>query len=58
MLTKTKPVLDVPVSDSEYPPELMDLWRSNSEVIKAKRASGEIKPKSLREAAAERGIAL
>jgi hypothetical protein len=56
MLTETKRVLDVPVSDSEYPPELMDLWRRNGEIIKAKLASGELKPKSLREQFEERGF--
>ena len=58
MLTETnvKTVLDVPESDSEYPPELVELWRRNAEFAKVKIAAGEMKYKTVRELAAERGI--
>jgi len=58
MLTATKPVLDVPESDSEYPPELIEQWARSVEITKIKRATGELKPKSVREFAAERGISI
>ncbi|GBU21100.1 hypothetical protein R80B4_00989 [Fibrobacteres bacterium R8-0-B4] len=48
--------LDVPDSDSEYPPELVERWIRGSDILALKLETGEIKPKSLREAAAERGI--
>jgi len=50
--------LNVPVSDAEYPPELVALWTRNFEITKAKLRTGEIKPQSVEEFAAERGIKL
>jgi len=60
MLTETKRenVLDVPYSDTEYPQELIDLWDREGEIMKLRIATGELKPKSVREFAAERGIKL
>ncbi|MDR2591481.1 MAG: hypothetical protein LBC59_01570 [Chitinispirillales bacterium] len=61
MLTETEDVevgLDVPDSDSEYPPELVDQWLRNAEITKLKLATGEIKPQSVREVAAEYGVIL
>jgi hypothetical protein len=49
-------VLDVP--KSEYPPELIEMWIKRSDIMARKLETGEIKPKSLREMAAERGIQL
>jgi len=51
-------VLDVPKCDSEYPPELIEMWIKRSDIMALKLETGEIKPKSLREVAAERGIQL
>jgi len=58
MITETEEVtvLDVPESDSEYPPEVVELWDREVEAMKLKLAIGELQPKTLREAAAERGI--
>jgi len=56
--TEVKPFLDVPVSDEEYPPELVALWLRNGEITKAKLRTGEIKPQSVEEVAAKYGVIL
>jgi len=60
MLTETKRenVLDVPYSDTEYPQELIDLWDRNSEILELKLETGEIKPQSVRDVAAQFGVIL
>ena len=60
MLTETKSetVLDVPYSDTDYPQELIDRWDRETELMKIKLATGEIKPQSVREVAAEYGVIL
>ena len=60
MLTETEEVtvLDVPYSDSDYPPEVIKRWKERSDIVIEKFKRGEIKPQTLREAAAERGIYL
>jgi hypothetical protein len=51
-------VLNVPESDSEYPPEVMKRWKERSDILIEKFERGEIKSKTFREAAAEHGIHL
>jgi hypothetical protein len=60
MLTETEEVtaLDVPYSDSDYPPEVIKRWKERADIMIKKIESGEIKPKTFREAAAEHGIYL
>jgi len=47
-----------PDSEYEYPPELIERWVRETEISKLKIASGEIKPQSVREAAAKYGVIL
>lgn len=56
--TEAETCLDVPCSDAVYPQELVETWRKSAEIAKLKLATGEIKPKTVREFAAERGIKL
>jgi len=56
--TEVETVLNVPYSDSEYPPELVELWIRNAKITKMKLSTGEIKPQSVRDFAAEHGIIL
>jgi len=56
--TEEATALDVPYSDSEYPPELIERWMRESDIVIEKFERGEIKSMTLREAAAERGIIL
>jgi hypothetical protein len=68
MLTETEEVtalacteinkLDVPYSDSDYPPEVIERWMKESDIVIEKFKRGEIKSQTLREAAAEHGIIL
>jgi len=56
--TEAEPVLNVPYSDSEYPPELVELWIRRSDILALKLETGEVKHQSVRDFAAERGIIL
>jgi len=60
MLTETEETtaLDVPYSDSDYPPEVINRWMEQSDIVIEKFKRGEIKSQTLREAAAEHGIIL
>jgi len=52
---------DVPEEDSGryvYPPELIKHWAERAEIMKSKIASGELKPQSVEEVAAEYGVIL
>ena len=66
---EVEPVVDdldgidgVPEDDSEYeyeyPPELIEQWAKGLENMKLKIARGELKPMSVREAAAKHGVIL
>jgi hypothetical protein len=56
--TEEVAALDVPYSDSEYPPEVIKRWKEQADIMIEKFKRGEIKPMTFREAAAERGIYL
>jgi hypothetical protein len=54
--TDMKNSLNVPVSTSDYPEEVIDRWWRNSETTKTKLETGEINIKSVREQFVERGF--
>jgi len=65
---EVEPIVDdldgVPEDDSEddyeyaYPPELLKHWADRIKIMKSKAASGELKPQTVEEMAAECGVTL
>ena len=52
--TEEQVELDVPESDSDYPQEVLDRWERETEITKAKIATGEMKTfQSFQEALAD-----
>jgi len=60
MLTKAEIARREPANlpTVEYPPEVMERWRKEAEIARQQIATGELKPMSVAEFAAEYGIVI